>query len=231
MWDALPCPPPTEAQCPARVNLFKWGGHAWGTASYQDWWIDNDNFYEPDNTYPSRNKYCVFMVGYGNQPPDHPGTWDDDLCDSKRPITVGPPFSPPPTSSPPPSKPPPKRSPPPPKRSPPPPKPPPSPPPPPPKWSKSPASRSPPLPMPIPSPPPSPTPPPTPQTAVNFQLADIAATTPGTSTFTAGTGVWQIAICGNNIYSLADSFRYVYGSAKNDKAGEPSLFRPTYDKL
>eukprot|EP00898_Chlorokybus_atmophyticus_P002655 jgi/Chlat1/3390/Chrsp23S03732 len=89
-WDALPCPPGTVAQCPARVNLFHWGGHSWGTGTipqtYQDWWIDNDGIWEPDNTFPSRDEYCVFMVGYGNKPPKNPGTWDDDLCYNAWPV-------------------------------------------------------------------------------------------------------------------------------------------------
>eukprot|EP00898_Chlorokybus_atmophyticus_P003568 jgi/Chlat1/4211/Chrsp27S04301 len=178
-WDALPCPPPTQAQCPARVDLFKWGGHTWGTGtipqSYQDWWIDNDMLYEPDNTYYSRDEYCVFMVGYGNQPPAQPGTWDDDLCYSTYPIVcsvpqigASNPSSPPPTAS---------------------------------------------LPPPTPTLSPPPSPPPGPQTAINnFVSLDIAATTPGTTTYTAKTGVWQITNCGANMWDAADSFRYVYST-------------------
>eukprot|EP00898_Chlorokybus_atmophyticus_P003567 jgi/Chlat1/4210/Chrsp27S04300 len=187
-WDALPCPAPTEAQCPARVNLFHWGGHTWGTGTipqtYQDWWIDNDMLYEPDNTYPSRDEYCVFMVGYGNAPPDHPGTWDDDLCYNPYGIVCSvPQIGGGPTPSP---------------------------------------SPSPPVDTPSPSPPPAAdTPSPPSSTPGSFESTDVASTTPGTTSFTADTGVWEIANCGANMWDVADSFRYVHDTATH--AGDVTI--------
>eukprot|EP00898_Chlorokybus_atmophyticus_P002999 jgi/Chlat1/36/ChrspC233139S00917 len=181
-WDALPCPPTTEARCTARVDLFKWGGtDTPGTGTipqtYQDWLFDFENMYEPDNSDPSREEFCVVMIAYDE--PAHPGTWDDDICTNKFPIicsvpqiggpSLSPPLPAPPTSSPSPTP-------------------------------------SPPPPVQTPSPP-------APQSAVTFKSTDIAATTPGTTTYTPSTGVWQIANCGENMWDVEDSFRYVHDAA------------------